>query len=82
MDLDADRKVMLGVYRMHIRWKLDYGCIMYNTARKSYLTRLQTIQKQSRRLGDFPSCTKSVYRKQQSPTLVTETGKITPCSIH
>ena len=33
----AGRKVMLQLYRSLIRSKLDYGCIVYGSARKSYL---------------------------------------------
>ena len=32
----ADRKVMLRLYRTLIRSKLDYGCIVYGSARKTY----------------------------------------------
>ena len=32
----ADRKVMLRLYRSLVRSKLDYGCIVYGSARKSY----------------------------------------------
>ena len=40
----ADRKVMLRLYRSLIRSKLDYGCIVYGSARKSYLQMLDPIQ--------------------------------------
>ena len=33
----ADREVMLLLYRSLVRSKLDYGCIVYGSARKSYL---------------------------------------------
>ena len=33
----ADKKVMLHLYRSLVRCKLDYGCIVYGSARKSYL---------------------------------------------
>ena len=39
----ADRKVMLRLYRSLIRSKLDYGCIVYGSARKSYLQMLDPI---------------------------------------
>ena len=35
----ADRKVMLRLYRSLVRSKLDYGCIVYGSACKSYLQR-------------------------------------------
>ena len=39
----ADRKVMLRLYRSLVRSKLDYGCIVYGSARKSYLQMLEPI---------------------------------------
>ena len=33
----ADRKVLLCLYRALIRSKLDYGCIVYGSARPSYI---------------------------------------------
>ena len=50
LDWGADRKVLLRLYRAVVRSKLDYGCIVYGSARKSYLKRLETIQNQSLRL--------------------------------
>ena len=38
----ADRKVMLRLYRS----KLEYGCIVYGSARKSYLQMLDPIHNQ------------------------------------
>ena len=46
----ADRKVMLQLYRSLIRSKLDYGCIVYGSARKSYLQMLDPIHNQGLRL--------------------------------
>ena len=46
----ADRKVMLRLYRSLIRSKLDYGCIVYGSARKSYLRMLDPIHNQGLRL--------------------------------
>ena len=37
MDWAADRKVLLRLYRTLVRSKLDYGCIVYGSARQSYL---------------------------------------------
>ena len=37
MDWGADRKVLLRLYRSLVRSKLDYGCIVYGSARQSYL---------------------------------------------
>ena len=33
----ADQNVMLRLYRSLVRFKLDYECIVYKSARKSYL---------------------------------------------
>ena len=55
MDWGADRQVLLRLYRSLIRSKLDYGCIVYGAARKSYLRRLDVVQNQALRicLGAF-----------------------------
>ena len=45
-DWGADRKVLLNLYRALIRAKLDYGCLVYGSARKSYLNMLDTIHQQ------------------------------------
>ena len=43
----ADRKVMLRLYRSKlVRSKLDYGCIVYGSAHKSYLQMLNPIHNQ------------------------------------
>ena len=39
----ADRKVSLRLYRALIRSKLDYGCIVYGSARQSYIKQLDTV---------------------------------------
>jgi ribonuclease HI len=55
MDWGADRKVLLRLYRSLVRSKLDYGCIVYGSARKTYLKKLDTIQNQALKicLGAF-----------------------------
>ena len=50
-DWGADRKVLLRLYRALIRSKLDYGCIVYGSARKSYLQMLDPIHHQGLRLA-------------------------------
>ena len=50
-DWGADRKVLLRLYRALIRSKLDYGSIVYGSARKSYLRMLDTIHHQGLRLA-------------------------------
>ena len=47
----ADRQSMLRVYSSHIRSKLDYGSIIYNSAKDCELNRLRSIQNQALRLS-------------------------------
>ena len=47
----ADRTVLLQLYRSLIRSKLDYGSIVYGSARKSYLMMLDTVHHQGLRLA-------------------------------
>ena len=47
----ADRTTLLILYRSLVRSKLDYGCIIYGSARKSYLQMLDPIQNQGLRLA-------------------------------
>ena len=42
-DWGGDRTTLLRIYRSHIRSKLDYGCIVYGSARRSYLAVLDPI---------------------------------------
>ena len=49
--LGADRTTLLKLYRSLVRSKLDYGCIIYGSARKSYLQMLDPIQNQGLRLA-------------------------------
>ena len=46
----ADKSVLLKLYRSLVRSKLDYGCIVYGSARPSYLKILNTIHHQGQRL--------------------------------
>ena len=47
----ADRTTLLHLYRFLIRSKLDYGSIVYGSARKSYLQMLDTVHNQGLRLA-------------------------------
>jgi len=47
----GDQKTLLTLYRALIRSKLDYGSIIYGSARKSYLKQLQTVHHQGLRLA-------------------------------
>jgi len=46
----ADQKTLLHLYRSLIRSKLDYGCVVYGSARPSYLRILDPIQNHALRL--------------------------------
>jgi hypothetical protein len=41
-DWAADSTVLLNLYRLLIRSKLDYGCIVYGSARPSYIKLLES----------------------------------------
>jgi hypothetical protein len=68
----ADRTVMLRVYRALIRSKLDYGSIVYDSARESYKKTLNTIHNSGIRLaiGAFKtSRVESLYCESGEPPL-------------
>ena len=72
MDWGADRKVLLRLYRSLVRSKLDYGCIVYGSARQSYLRKLDSIHNQGLRLalGTFrTSPVNSLYAEADEPPL-------------
>ena len=50
-DWGADRTVLLQLYRSLIRSKLDYGSIVYGSARPSYISSLDTVHHQGLRLA-------------------------------
>jgi ribonuclease HI len=54
-DWGADSATLLRLYRALVRSKLDYGCIIYGSARKSYLQPLDRVQNLALRicLGAF-----------------------------
>ena len=55
MDWGADRSVLMRLYRSFVHSKLEYGCAVFSSARKSYLKNLEPIQYQGLRicLGGF-----------------------------
>ena len=72
MDWGANRKVLLRLYRTLLRSKLDYGCIVYGSARQSYLRKLDSIHNQGLRLalGAFrTSPVNSLYAEANEPSL-------------
>ena len=75
----ADRKTMLTLYRSLIRSKLDYGCFIYGSARKSYIELLDPIQNQALRLclGAFrTSPAESLCAQAQEPPLAYRRDKL------
>ena len=47
----ADRESKVRLYRAFVRSKIDYGCIVYGSARPSYLKSLEPIQNQALRIA-------------------------------
>ena len=79
MDWGADRDVLLRLYRALIRSKLDYGSIVYGSARPSYIKALDTIHNQGLRLclGAFrTSPMESLYVEANEPSLYRRREKL------
>ena len=75
----GDRSVLLNLYRSLVRSKLDYGSIIFGSARKSYLKCLDTIYHQGLRLalGVFrTSPVESLYAESNEPSLYTRREKL------
>ena len=75
----GDRSVLLNLYRSLVRSKLDYGSIVYGSARKSYLKCLDTIHHQGLRLalGAFrTSPVESLYAESNEPSLYIRREKL------
>ena len=73
-DWGADCIVLLRLFRSLVRSKLDYGCIVYGSARQSMLKQLDPIQHQGLRivLGAFhTSPAQSLYIEAHEPSLTT-----------
>ena len=71
-DWGADRHTLLRLYRALVRSKLDYGSVVYGSARKSYLQALNPIHNQGLRiaLGAFrTSPVESLYVESGEPPL-------------
>jgi hypothetical protein len=68
-DWGGDRTTLLRVYRSHIRSKLDYGSVIYGSARVSYISKLDPIQNQALRL-----CT-GAFRTSPIDSLQVEAGE-------
>ena len=75
----ADRFTLLHLYRSLVRSKLDYGSIVYGSARKSYLQILDTVHHQGLRLalGAFrTSPVTSLYVEADEPSLTLRREKL------
>ena len=75
----ADRSTLLYLYRSLIRSKLDYGSIVYGSARKSYLQTLDSVHHQGLRLAlgafrTFPIT--SLYVEADEPSLYLRREKL------
>ena len=68
----ADRTTLLKLYRSLVRAKLDYGCIVYGSASKKELAKLDPVHNQGLRLslGAFRSSpVESLYVEAHEPPL-------------
>ena len=75
----TDRKIMLRLYRSLVRSKLDYGCIVYGSARKSYLQMRDPVHNQGLMLclGAFrTSPVESLYIDAHKPCLGARRAKL------
>ena len=66
----ADKSVLLKLYRSLVRSKLDYGCIVYGSARPSYLKMLNTLHHQGLRLA------LGAFRTSPVDSLYVEAGEL------
>ena len=75
----ADRTTLWKLYLSLVRSKLDYGCIIHGSARKSYLQMLDPIHNQGLRLalGAFrTSPVASLYVEADEPSLYSRREKL------
>ena len=75
----ADQTTLLKLYRSLVWSKLDYGCIIYGSARKLYLQMLDPIHNQEFRLalGAFrTSPVASLYVEADEPSLYSQREKL------
>ena len=78
-DWGADRNILLHLYRSLVRSKLDYGSIVYGSARRSYLQMLDVVHNQGLRLalGAFrTSPVESLYVEANEPSLYLRREKL------
>ena len=76
--LGADWTTLLKLYGSLVRSKLDYGCIIYGSARKSYLQMLDPIHNQGLRLAleAFRTSVASLYVEADEPSLYSRREKL------
>ena len=77
--MGADQKTLLCLYRVLVRSKLDYGCIVYGATSNNILKKLGPIQHQGLRiaLGAFrTSPVTSLYAKAQEMSLKNRPKKL------
>ena len=82
-DWGADRIVLLHLYCSLVHSKLDYGCIVYGSARQSILKQLDPIHHMGLwiTLGAFrTSPAQSLYIEAHEPSLTTHWLKLSLCS--
>ena len=75
----ADRTTLLKLYRSLVRSKLDYGCIVYGSAAKTSLAKLDPVHNQDLRLslGAFRySPVESLYVEAHEPPLEIRKDKL------
>ena len=75
----ADRTTLLKLYRSLVWSKLDYGCIIYGSVRKSYLQMLDPIHNQGLRLalGAFKtSPVASLHVEADEPSIYSQREKL------
>ena len=73
MDWGADRSVLMRLYHSFVRSRLEYGCAVFSSARKSCLKKLEPIQNQGLRicLGAFrTSPMQSLYVETMNPLYI------------
>lgn len=71
-DWGADCPTLLQLYRSLVRSKLDYGCMVYGSARDSYLQSLDRVQNAALRI-----CL-GAFRTSPIPSLHVEAGEMPP----
>ena len=75
----ADRTTLLKLYRSLVRSKLDYGCIVYGSASKTALAKLDPVHNQGLRLslGAMRSSpVESLYVEAHEPPLEIRRDKL------